>query len=563
MCNYFRQKRDAKDMNILYEFFKEKNPFNNNDHALRNISNGMEAKVAVNADNAEAIGREIMSTMYNQRVKDFTFKRNSKAITMADKNALVLDGEVTLIDPQLLFQRLILLARNYDDQKLADVFKFELCQRPSSLFDDYGFMRHTNKTTLGDDIIKIMGDKNLLITSTDETSFNCIIDGEWLISTILWKKNESFSTICSKYAASFKRFTKPLIVFQQFSSEPTIMDQHLLRQNKGVRGLDVVFTGDMVLTTKKESFLTNKCNKKRFIDMLTNTLVKDGCNVICESGNADAIMAKAAVSSADTQKTAVISDNIELLLLLCHFYNNSCNNELMFIYNSTKKTIWNIHTIRNELGDSMSRHLLFLYAINGSKITSHLFGIGQGVPLKKYKKNQQLAAFAEVFYNKKATNEEIISAGTKALVILYNGTESESLDLVRFQRFKEKVSVGKSAVLVQNLPPSSAAAKYHLLRVYLQIQMWTNNEQIEPESYGWVKNNSTFSPITTDLNAAPTELLKTFRCNCKGSCDNNKCTCKKNSIKCSSACGECHGINCFNKYHIDFDEDEDYIHELH
>ncbi len=50
--------------------------------------------------------------------------------------------------------------------------------------------------------------------------------------------------------------------------------------------------------------------------------------------------------------------------------------------------------------------------------------------------------------------------------------------------------------------------------------------------------------------AAPETLLKFVRCKCKLSsrnpCGTNLCSCRKNGLKCATACGDCRGENCKN-----------------
>ena len=58
-------------------------------------------------------------------------------------------------------------------------------------------------------------------------------------------------------------------------------------------------------------------------------------------------------------------------------------------------------------------------------------------------------------------------------------------------------------------------------------------------------NNASFSPIMTDAEPDPQDLLKMIRCNCKESC-NKRCSCRKAGFKCSSSCGECLGVFCDN-----------------
>ena len=77
-----------------------------------------------------------------------------------------------------------------------------------------------------------------------------------------------------------------------------------------------------------------------------------------------------------------------------------------------------------------------------------------------------------MFDTESASPEEIFAAGEQALVALYNGKPGEKLDSLRYKRFCEKVATSTSFVSPQVLPPTSAAAKYHCLRVYFQILEW-------------------------------------------------------------------------------------------
>ena len=69
-----------------------------------------------------------------------------------------------------------------------------------------------------------------------------------------------------------------------------------------------------------------------------------------------------------------------------------------------------------------------------------------------------------------------------------------------------------------------------------------------------VSNNDRFTS-----SAAPEDLLKIIRCNCLTNCQNARCSCIKHGIKCSVACGHCHGSACSNagSFIVDEDEDED------
>ena len=75
-------------------------------------------------------------------------------------------------------------------------------------------------------------------------------------------------------------------------------------------------------------------------------------------------------------------------------------------------------------------------------------------------------------FGKDSSAEEVIEAGEKVLVCLYNGNDGENINHLRLRRFKEKVAKSSKYVEAKSLPPTRAATKFHSLRVYFQIQEW-------------------------------------------------------------------------------------------
>ena len=143
--------------------------------------------------------------------------------------------------------------------------------------------------------------------------------------------------------------------------------------------------------------------------------------------------------------------------------------------------------VLQNLGLEMCRCLLFAHAIAGCDTTSRLFGIGKGVPLKKLSTSSAFRGHAQLFTTA-APRGEILKAGERALVSLYNGKEHESLDNLLYRRFTEKVLTSMSPVQVHTLPPTSAAAHYHILRVYYQVQEWMDKHNgLDPTEWGWVQ----------------------------------------------------------------------------
>jgi len=48
-------------------------------------------------------------------------------------------------------------------------------------------------------------------------------------------------------------------------------------------------------------------------------------------------------------------------------------------------------------------------------------------------------------------------------MILHNGEPEESLDILRYKLFTENMVISTTCVFPQMLPPTSAAAKYHIV----------------------------------------------------------------------------------------------------
>ena len=73
---------------------------------------------------------------------------------------------------------------------------------------------------------------------------------------------------------------------------------------------------------------------------------------------------------------------------------------------------------------------------------------------------------AEIFNQTEGVEkDEIIAADEEALVLLYGGSSGKGLENLRYRRFCEKVSKSTVQVEPQTLQPTSAAAKFHSIRV--------------------------------------------------------------------------------------------------
>ena len=93
--------------------------------------------------------------MIEENALEYTFKRKSQAVTLGLQTAVMIQGEAVQVDPQLLLQRLSIVACNGDDA--ADAFRYELCSYTPALLESPQLLRQANKASLADamwDIVK-------------------------------------------------------------------------------------------------------------------------------------------------------------------------------------------------------------------------------------------------------------------------------------------------------------------------------------------------------------------------------------------------------------------------
>lgn len=199
-CGKSRLIRDNKDIDCIYKYLKERNPFSGTT-SLRNIADGIVSTSKANVDKAEEIGCKILTSLENKNVFEHSFERCKKVVQMSSKNELLIDGEMVIIDPDTLFQRLLLLIFQSDgteDEKEA-AFCYELCHKAPSLFDHSGLMREANLSTFVKSLVTKIGSISVSSAEVEKLPDTVyVIEGDWLIDKIQWFKGESFIAICER-----------------------------------------------------------------------------------------------------------------------------------------------------------------------------------------------------------------------------------------------------------------------------------------------------------------------------------------------------------------------------
>ncbi|XP_076040893.1 uncharacterized protein LOC143025304 [Oratosquilla oratoria] len=466
-------------------------------------------------------------------------------MTLASRSTVKVRGESVVVDPQLVFQRLVIVGERCED--LSTLFKFKLCSHPPALFDSSSLPLQANKAVLADVLWKSIDEQRE--PSGDQVQ--CVLDGGALLHRIPWPRGSTYDSVCQIYVRYVtQKYGAAVIVFDGYRDEPTTKDATQQRRTGTCSSLTVNFGGDMIIQSKKEDFLNNKTNKQRFIHFLSDKLERAGCSTEHAKHDADVLIVQTALAFARTRDTVLIGDDTDLLVLLLYHADMTAN-ELFLVSESKQATksrrVWCIKQSKESLGPQICDHLLFVHAVLGCDTTSRPFGLGKGLAVKKVKTDSLFREQSEMFHKSEQTPEDITAAGEKALVSLYGGTREEGLDSLRYKRFCDEISKSTSSVEPQTVPPTSAAARFHSLRVYYQVMEWKGTcVNMKPQDWGWHIVDRRYMPIQTDQPAAPPEILDVICCSCKKNCKTRRCTCQIYGLHCTAVCRECRGTSCSN-----------------
>ncbi len=558
-----RSKRDFEDLRNIQEWFNQHEPFNVNEGRLRSLSSGLTATDgdSVNCDRTEEVGAKIQHQLDNVGVMEATMKRSEQVRSLDHLYPGVqVDKKKIHINPTILFSRLIAIVQREED--MGPFFDYELTTIPTSLFKDNA-MRKTEKAQLAKALKKAVQpcERNM-------QAFH-VLDGGSLIHRVKWAKKATYKDIAMQYVSYVQtKYGNVCIVFDGYDQGPSIKD-HEHQRRVGKTCADIHLTESMEAYVNQQTFLSNKKNKSQFISLLSHYLEANSQVVKQSTGDADTMIVACALQFAieGNEVTVVADDTDVLVLLMYHWKENMANIRFQSEPKKSQgKTLlsWNIRDLVTKAGQVVL-HLLFVHAWSGCDTTSATLGHGKTNLLKKIKESEELKQISVLMSDPYMTAEQIGKAGIRVFVIMCGGKKSDSLNSLRYAKFMEMVTSSKSSLDPQKLPPTERAAYFHSLRVHLQVILWrklTNND-LDPQQWGWKLDGTVLVPIMTDLAAAPESLLKFVRCKCKltsrSPCGTNLCSCRKNGLKCVTACGDCRGESCKNSEEIILGLDEENV----
>ena len=542
-----RINRDNTDLETVIAWFSKYNPFYPVDPNLRCLHVGIspiEGKDNINCEQVESKGAIAQTKVDNLEYSNASLSRKDMVITLANLQQGVKVGEQSIVvDDDRLFNRLIAIADRSND--VEPYFEYELTNTPTSLFKD-GFMRKPNKSALMHAITKH-------ISQSDDISHRSfVLDGGALLHRVKWQASSTYQYAVSQYCKYIqaKYGTQCTIVFDGYENDGNIKDHEHLRRSRVISPF-INLKADMQVDTNQQQFLSNKEKKTQFITLLSDSLSACGHCVIQSKGDADTLIVKAALDLATSKKTTtVIADDTDILILLLHHYRTAMSD--IFLVSERSSSRYNIRELIEQMHPIVLKHILFIHALGGCDSTSAIFGKGKTSILLKLQSSAEIQLLSCVFEDYSSSQLQISQAGIRIFVIIYGGSENETLNRLRYVSYMNMLTKSFAAIQPAKLPPTESAAMYHCFRVHFQILQWDSfmETSVKSTDWGWRKNDNSLVPIMTDKDPAPIDLLKFIRCNCKlttkNPCSSNICTCRKHGLSCMTACGNCHGQNCTN-----------------
>ncbi len=219
------------------------------------------------------------------------------------------------IDPQLLFQRLVTVGLQ-NDNDMAEVFQYELCSYRHVILENKHTPQLANKAYLGDTLWKWMP-SDIPAQSGD---VQYIFDWGALLHRILWNRGLTNDEICQQYSRYVEcHYGQSAVVFDGYPNGPSTKDTTQNRRAGMHVGATVQVSGSMIFDSRNEDFLSNKENKQRFITLLSDHLKSHGCHTEHASTDADLQIVQTAIVAANRtpKSTVLIADDTDILILLC------------------------------------------------------------------------------------------------------------------------------------------------------------------------------------------------------------------------------------------------------
>lgn len=192
-----------------------------------------------------------------------------------------------------------------------EFFTFELASRPHSLFTEEGMRKGTYA-------FSPLTEVDVLTENRSE-----VIDGGWLLHTVVWIKQWKIQQIRHQYVEYIKNnfSTNAFIALVGYPEVSEIRGtksaERLMSLSLKHRAIDFVFNENSIPSMSQQKFIANDNNKQNFILLLLHHFHNSGISAMAAEEDADIIIVQSALSNFFFNDSVYIIENdIDLLVLL-------------------------------------------------------------------------------------------------------------------------------------------------------------------------------------------------------------------------------------------------------
>jgi len=384
-------------------------------HSLSTSVVSVKSKDKVNCDDAENIGSVIQKKLNGVTFTEAKIKKKDLLVPLHSLANSPLDAEnkdVISVNPTLLFTRLAAIAEREDN--VEQYFDYELNHQPLSLFKN-GFMRKPDKAALRK---RLLPDND--VTTIDVSQFQHVLDGGALLHRVHWVKGMQFTKVAEAYVSYVRRhYGQAKIVFDGYEDQMSIKaNEHLRRSSKG-SSQNVTVNSENEVPYAKERFLSNNHNKSQFIGLLQSAFLADGQIVKVCKGDADAIIVRQALNSAESGNVVVVADDTDVAVMLLYHWK-----ETQFdIFLQSQSKCWSINEASSSIKDIKEHLLLFIHAWSGCDSTSTIFGKGKSSFLNLVQKSEMMQSSSRTMTDVWADQQTIGNTAVDIFVNLFGGNK--------------------------------------------------------------------------------------------------------------------------------------------
>ena len=119
---------------------------------------------------------------------------------MASKSSVKIADDQVQVDPQLLFQRLIIAC---DNSQIEELFQYEFCTYPTALFDSPFMLRQPQKPALADALWSKLTPE---AKTQSKGNVQHVLDGGALLHRVPWPRDSlTYKVVCDLYCTYVQR----------------------------------------------------------------------------------------------------------------------------------------------------------------------------------------------------------------------------------------------------------------------------------------------------------------------------------------------------------------------